>query len=141
MAGLALKGGDVIELKGDIGSGKTTLTTGIAAGLGFEGDVPSPTFTLSRTYPLKGKLSLHHYDFYRLNGHDSVTEELAETLKDPFAITVIEWPGQGNANLPNPRLRITINRLADENLREITLESLSGGGAEVMRKIAYDYRS
>ncbi|HEX7259437.1 MAG TPA: tRNA (adenosine(37)-N6)-threonylcarbamoyltransferase complex ATPase subunit type 1 TsaE, partial [Candidatus Saccharimonadia bacterium] len=128
----------MIELKGDVGSGKTTLTQGIAAGLGFSGEVSSPTFTLSRAYPLKDGSSLHHFDFYRLKGHDIATEELYEVTQDPTAIVVIEWPGQGAAKLPARRLRITIAPLEQENHRSILLESLAGGGEAVIGKISHD---
>jgi len=139
--GARLKGGDVIELKGDVGSGKTTLTQGIVQGLGFSGEVPSPTFTLSRSYPLGSGLSLHHFDFYRLAGHDVVTEELSEALEDPQAIAVIEWPGHGQAELPARRLRVTIEATAEEHRRTITLQSLNGGCQKIMEEVGHDNRS
>ncbi|MBX4191001.1 tRNA (adenosine(37)-N6)-threonylcarbamoyltransferase complex ATPase subunit type 1 TsaE, partial [Candidatus Saccharibacteria bacterium] len=66
LIGASLKGGEVIELRSDLGGGKTTFVRGLAAGAGSKANVTSPTFTLSRLYPAKN-FSIHHFDFYRLN--------------------------------------------------------------------------
>jgi tRNA threonylcarbamoyladenosine biosynthesis protein TsaE len=58
--GAQLKGGDVLELVGDVGAGKTTLTKGIAEGLGVTEDVQSPSFTISRVYSTQSALQLAH---------------------------------------------------------------------------------
>ncbi len=115
----------MIELSGDIGSGKTTLTKGIVAGLGFTEEVPSPTFTVGRVYPAKEGRQIHHFDFYRLEGFDMATQELAEAIADPQAITIVEWAGQGHATLPADRLRITLTPMKDSQSREIELNSLT----------------
>ena len=123
--GRLLQGGTMIELVGDIGSGKTTLTQGIAKGMGFAGDVPSPTFTVSRVYPVRDGMRLHHFDWYRLEGQDMVTHEFAEATDDPSAVTVVEWAGNGQARLPEGRLRISLEPIADhEAKRSVTIESL-----------------
>jgi tRNA threonylcarbamoyladenosine biosynthesis protein TsaE len=105
--GRLLKGGEVIELVGDVGAGKTTFVKGLAVGLAIEETVQSPTFTISRIYDARGGLSLAHYDFYRLNDAGIMADELAETTKDPASITVIEWADIVEGVLPNDRLRIT----------------------------------
>ena len=61
--GKSLHGGEVIELVGDIGAGKTALTKGIAKGMGVDDDVQSPTFTISRLYEGRNRIRLAHYDF------------------------------------------------------------------------------
>lgn len=101
-----LRGGETIELSSDLGGGKTTFVQGLARGLGHSGEVPSPTFTLSRVYRLPGGLELHHYDLYRLGESGVVGEELAEDLGDPRVVTVIEWAGLVQATLPADRLTI-----------------------------------
>ena len=123
--GRLLKGGTMIELVGDLGSGKTTLTQGIAKGMGFSGDVPSPTFTVSRVYPVRDGMQLHHFDWYRLHGPDMATHEFAEAFNDPTAVTVVEWAGNGKARPPQARLRISLEPTAHrETERSITIESL-----------------
>ena len=65
--GRSVSGSEVLELVGDIGAGKTTLTKGIARALGIIEPVQSPTFTISRVYDSPKGLRLAHYDFYRLS--------------------------------------------------------------------------
>lgn len=103
----ALRGGDCIELVGDIGSGKTTLTKGIARGLGIADTVQSPTFTINRTYESPSGLRLSHYDFYRLSDPGIMTDELSEALDDSNTIIVIEWGGVVESILPDDSIRIS----------------------------------
>src|SRR5437763_1528885 len=118
----ALKGGEAIKLTSDLGGGKTTFVQGLAHGLGYDGEVTSPTFTLSRIYKLPAGPELHHYDLYRLGQSGAVGDELAEDLRDPSAITVIEWAGLVQADLPKDHLRITFNVTGDTQ-RELTFAS------------------
>ena len=118
----ALRGGEVIELASDLGGGKTVLVKGLAKGLGYEGDVASPTFTISREYKVRGGLELHHYDFYRLGEGDIVAQELGEDVGDPRIITAIEWAGNAGNALPNARVHIEV-LATGENKRQITAES------------------
>ncbi len=117
-------GGETIELVGDIGAGKTTLTKGIAKALGIDEDVQSPTFTISRVYMTEQDLLLAHYDFYRLNDPGVMRDELTESINDPRTITVIEWAEVVADVLPADTLRIIIKSRMDEQ-REVTL--MAGG--------------
>ena len=117
--GRRLKGGECIELIGDVGAGKTTLTKSIAKGMGIDEEVQSPTFTLSRIYDTP-KLSLHHYDFYRLNEPGVMSYELSESLDDPRAVTVIEWAETVAAVLPEKRLIITLRYTPDGSARVVS---------------------
>ena len=103
-----LRGGEVIELIGDIGAGKTTLTKGIGEGLGVTDDVQSPSFTISRVYPIRDGLTLAHYDFYRLDDAGIMKQELGETVADLKTITVIEWGNVVAGVLPSDRLTLSI---------------------------------
>ena len=103
-----LSGGVTIQLVGDVGAGKTTLTKGIAAGLGVTEAVQSPSFTISRVYDLPDGRTLAHYDFYRLSDPGILANELAETASDPQTITVIEWADIVAGVLPADTLTITI---------------------------------
>lgn len=87
----AMRPGDVLLLSGDLGAGKTTLTQGLAEGLGIEGDVLSPTFALMSEYR-HGRVPLLHVDAYRLSGvADAEQLGLEEYLDGGWAM-VIEWP-------------------------------------------------
>lgn len=105
--GQVLHGGECIELIGDIGSGKTTLTKGIAMGLAITETVQSPTFTINRVYDAPSGVRLSHYDFYRLNDAGIMAEELRESLDEPKTSIVIEWGDVVAPVLPRDCLRIT----------------------------------
>ncbi len=83
--------GWVIGLSGDLGTGKTQLVKGIAAGLGFSGKVQSPTFALINEYS-GGRLPLFHLDLYRLESQAEIVRAgLEEYLVNPSGVAVIEW--------------------------------------------------
>ena len=106
MVGRALRGGEIIELSGDVGAGKTTFVKGLAQGLGIDEDVQSPSFTISRVYDGRDNLQLSHYDFYRLTDAGIMADELAETMSDPLMVTVIEWADIIEGVLPKEHLTI-----------------------------------
>jgi tRNA threonylcarbamoyladenosine biosynthesis protein TsaE len=106
--GRQLVGGEVIELIGDVGAGKTTFTKGLAKGLGVEEVIQSPTFTISREYDARDGLRLSHYDFYRLHDAGIMADELHETIADPRNITVVEWAEVVDDVLPAERITIRI---------------------------------
>jgi tRNA threonylcarbamoyladenosine biosynthesis protein TsaE len=120
--GAALRGGEVLELIGDVGTGKTTLTKGLAEGLAISEPVQSPTFTISRVYAARDGLHLHHYDFYRLGEAGIMAEDVNEVMHDPVAVTVIEWSGAVSDVLPADRLQISIHA-TDENERNVTVNA------------------
>ncbi len=122
--GSRLRGGEVIELVGDIGAGKTTLTKGVAKGLDITEPVQSPTFTISRVYQSPRGLTLAHYDFYRLGEAGIMAEEIREVTMQPQTVTVIEWAGAVEQVLPADRLTAEIIAI-DEQSRRVTL---SAGG-------------
>ena len=115
--GRALRGGECIELVGDVGTGKTTLTKHIARGLNIDEDVQSPSFTISRTYPARDGIELHHYDFYRLHDAGIMRHELAESIHQLNVVTVVEWGGSVSDVLPVSRMSIRLNH-DDETTRE-----------------------
>ncbi len=122
--GRSVRGGEVIELLGDVGAGKTTLTKGIAEGLAITEPVQSPTFTISRSYTSPSGLRLVHYDFYRLHQAGIMREELAEVLSQPEIVTVVEWADAVMDVLPDDRLQVQIVSPA-ETERQVTL--IAGG--------------
>ena len=109
----------VIELIGDVGTGKTTFTRGLAQGLNIKEPVTSPSFTISKSYALPDGGHLIHYDFYRLPDPGLMLEDLQENLKNPHNIIVIEW-GESVADiLPEDHIKINLNYQDDG--REIIL--------------------
>lgn len=115
-------GGETMELVGDVGAGKTTLTKGIAQGLAVDEDVQSPSFTISRVYNGRDDLMLYHYDFYRLHDAGIMSDELQETVMDPLAVTIIEWGGVVEGVLPVDRLTIHIESPTEDS-RQLTIVS------------------
>jgi tRNA threonylcarbamoyladenosine biosynthesis protein TsaE len=96
----ALQQGDVLALCGDLGAGKTQFVKGIAAGLGYTGEVTSPTFTLIHEY-LGARLSLYHFDFYRLETEDEALRLGLEEYLAGDGVCVIEWAEKFTALLPS----------------------------------------
>lgn len=88
----ALRPGDVVALTGGLGAGKTTLARGIIAGLGHEGEVPSPSFAIIEPYdPPSVRLPLVHADFYRLKHPDEAQEIGLDDYREG-AVLLAEWP-------------------------------------------------
>lgn len=117
--GALLRTGDMICLNGDLGAGKTRFAQGVARGLGIDGPVTSPTFTLINEY--HGRLPLYHMDVYRL-GDSLEMEDLGyEEYFYGDGVTLVEWAERVKELLPEERLDIYINRYTEsENSREIT---------------------
>ncbi len=94
-----LKGGEIFALSGVLGAGKTQLVKGLARGLGYRGDVTSPTFTLVNEY-VGGRLPIVHIDLYRINSEaEAVAFGIEDYLPSP-GLTVIEWPEKIMSLLP-----------------------------------------
>ncbi len=112
-----LRGGEVIWMEGDLGAGKTTFVKGLAAALGVEEVVTSPTFTFLRSY--RGRaLTLHHFDLYRAQDADALYElGLAEYLGESDAVCVIEW---NKLESPVEPIRVRI-RVVGDTEREIEI--------------------
>ncbi len=118
--GALLRGGEVFELVGDVGAGKTTFVKGLAVGLGIDDDVQSPSFTINRRYQGRDGLMLNHYDFYRLGDAGIMGMEIAESLSDTGIVTIVEWGESVSDVLPGERVVVRINYLPDEG-RDIEL--------------------
>ena len=88
--GRVARAGEVIALSGDLGAGKTQWVKGLARGLGFEGRVHSPTFTLANVYA-GGRLTLFHLDLYRLETPEQIRSAGLEEYLRPAGVTVVEW--------------------------------------------------
>jgi tRNA threonylcarbamoyladenosine biosynthesis protein TsaE len=118
--------GRVLHLRGEIGSGKTTLVRGLLRGLGYAGRVKSPTYTLVEPYTLS-KLHLYHFDFYRFKDR---SEWLSSGFREYFsgdALCVVEWPERAGGLLPLPDLDLHLQFAGEA--RRATLEGRTPAGA------------
>ncbi len=106
--GALLRAGDLVLLDGPLGAGKTTLTRGIAEGLGVPGPVTSPTFVIAREHAARGPgAGLLHVDAYRLGGPEEVEDlDLAPAMT--AGVTVVEWGGGMAEHLAEDRLELTL---------------------------------
>ena len=118
--GRLLAAGDLVVLTGGLGAGKTTLTQGIAEGVGVRGPITSPTFVIARVHPsLVGGPALVHVDAYRLGGFAELDDLDLDTSLDE-SVTVVEW-GHGLAeDLADDRLEVT---LSGEDTRRVLVQS------------------
>jgi tRNA threonylcarbamoyladenosine biosynthesis protein TsaE len=119
LAGL-LRAGDAVALTGELGAGKTTFVQGVARGLGFEGSVVSPTFTLVREY--RGRLTLIHVDVYRLERvQDVIDLGLDDELGEGDAVVFVEWGDAVEGLLPEGHLVIELTVPGSSEERRIAL--------------------
>lgn len=114
--GSMLKGGDVIAYRGGLGAGKTTFTRGLAIGMGLPDDVTSPTFTLVNEYR-GGKLTLCHFDMYRINGADDLETTGFYDYMDEDTVIAAEWSENIADCLPDNTIIIELIRTGDESRR------------------------
>lgn len=120
--GARLKPPVLVLLSGELGAGKTTLTKGIAAGLGaaHEEDVTSPTFTLVHKY--EGRIRVYHVDLYRISGfHDLETLGL-EDLFSEEAVVIVEWPDRLMLRADWPIVSIELEVVSEDG-RRIRIET------------------
>lgn len=107
-----LTGGEVIAFSGDLGMGKTCFVRGLARGLGFSGDVTSPTFAIINEYS-GGRLPLYHFDMYRISGWDDLYSTGYFEYCEAGGVCAIEWSENIEAALPDDVIRIEIRKNGD----------------------------
>lgn len=117
--GKTLVGGEVIAFKGDLGMGKTCFTRGLAKGLGFTGDVTSPTFALINEY-LGGRLNLYHFDMYRISTWEELYSSGFFEYKEQGGVVAAEWSENIENALEDDTIYVEIKYI-DENSREIKI--------------------
>lgn len=119
-----LKKGTIITLDGDLGAGKTALTSGIASGLGCEDVITSPTFTIVNEYR-KCSIPIFHFDLYRLSSMDDLYDIGWDDYVSQKGIIIIEWADIVKNEFDYDYIEIIINKLneIDDDTREIIINS------------------
>lgn len=115
----------IVLLNGDLGAGKTTISKGIARGLGINSTVTSPSFLVIREY-YGDRLDLYHIDAYRIESAEELFEIGVEEYLDSNGVVVIEWPAVFAELLPDQYLKITIlrnNNDCNDQTRVLKLEA------------------
>lgn len=115
----SLSGGEVIAYRGDLGMGKTCFTRGLARGLGYTGEVTSPTFALINEY-IGGRLPLYHYDMYRVSGWEDLYSTGFFDYIECGGVIAAEWSENIEGALPENTVYVEFKSLG-ENSREITV--------------------
>jgi tRNA threonylcarbamoyladenosine biosynthesis protein TsaE len=130
---LAMKPGladALVELRGDLGAGKTTLVRHLLKALGVQGRIKSPTYAVVEPYSLPA-LNIWHFDFYRFNDPDEWEEA---GFRDIFAgpgLKLVEWPDKAGDHLPAPDLLIELE-VGAADIREVGLSAFSEAGVALI---------
>lgn len=134
--GTLLRSGDVVAMDGDLGAGKTTLTAGIAEGIGCMGAVSSPTFVLAMEHEAGTKgLTLHHYDLYRLDSTQDFLQTGLDEAFDADGVCVVEWSEIAGDTLPDNRIGISLH-YKGETCRRIEMVFCGPDGPERAERFA-----
>lgn len=115
----------IIYLHGDLGSGKTTLTRGFLRGLGYLGNVKSPTYTLVESYLLES-YTIYHLDLYRLIDPEELEYLGIRDYLEPQVICLIEWAGRGQSYIPPADLECFLNYQAQGRTVDIIARTAPG---------------
>ena len=131
LIGEKLKDGDLLALSGELGSGKTCFTKGLAKGLGVseEYQITSPTFTLINEYPARCKL--YHFDVYRLSGYSELEDLGYEEYFAGDGVVVIEWAEKIDKIIPGDSIFINFEYV-DENRRKMIVRGLKSRLSELV---------
>ncbi|MBN1363918.1 MAG: tRNA (adenosine(37)-N6)-threonylcarbamoyltransferase complex ATPase subunit type 1 TsaE [Syntrophaceae bacterium] len=132
--GERLKKGDILALSGELGSGKTCFTGGIARGLGVNEkyQITSPTFTIINEYPARYKL--YHFDIYRIKDHAEFEDLGYEEYFNGEGVVVIEWAEKIAERLPENIFLIKFEYI-NENKRRIVIEGPEKRLKEIMKDV------
>jgi tRNA threonylcarbamoyladenosine biosynthesis protein TsaE len=134
--GKLLRGGEVICLEGNLGTGKTAFTSGIAGALGVKGYITSPTFTIVNEY--NSRIPLYHFDVYRIADVEEMYEMGFEEYLESNGVVVIEWSNLIKGALPRDYIRVEIgkNLKLGPNIRTISFEFKGKKYLEIKKQFA-----
>ena len=131
LAGRAAITHALIELRGDLGAGKTTFVRHLLAAIGVQGRIKSPTYAVVEPYALDNGLNIWHFDFYRFNDPREWEEAGFRDLFASPGLKLVEWPEQAGKYLPQADLVLVIE-LLENDARHVTLTAHSAIGVELM---------
>jgi len=114
-----------IALSGNIGTGKTTLTRGMLRGLGYPGNVKSPTYTLVELYNLS-RIDLYHFDFYRFSNPQEWADAGFRDYFTPHSVCLVEWPERAQGLLPTPDIAVGLSEEDEARRARIGFETERG---------------
>ena len=121
-----------LYLRGDLGSGKTTLVRGLLRGLGYQGRVKSPTYTLVELYTVS-RLNLYHFDFYRFRDPKEWRDAGLDEYFDGASVCVVEWPEKAAGLLPAADLEITLAFAGDG--RDLSIRAGTESGKACLNRL------
>lgn len=124
-----LQGGEVIYLKGELGTGKTTFVRGALHELGFTGNVKSPTYTIVEPYSIDNHV-IYHFDLYRLDDPEELESLGIRDYCDGQSICFFEWPEKGGNLLPNADISLLLSYT--EEGRNVELTTISEVGKSIL---------
>jgi tRNA threonylcarbamoyladenosine biosynthesis protein TsaE len=119
-----LTNGGVVALKGELGSGKTTLAKGIARALGVKENITSPTYTIINEYETASDATLFHIDAYRLDGEEDFDSIGGDEVIYGRGISIIEWSERVAKRVPAGAVTVTI-KITSSDTRLITIEGIA----------------
>ncbi|RXZ43557.1 tRNA (adenosine(37)-N6)-threonylcarbamoyltransferase complex ATPase subunit type 1 TsaE [Crenobacter cavernae] len=129
----AVAPGTVIYLEGELGAGKTTFTRGLMRGLGHQGRVKSPTYTLVESYPF-GTLTVHHFDLYRMADPEEWEDAGFRELFDETSVCLVEWPDKAAGLVPPPD--IVLSLVIDGDARRYHLHAITPIGHACLNRLS-----
>ena len=130
-----LRGGMVITLQGDLGTGKTTLARGLLRARGVAGPIKSPTYALVEHYPVSS-LYFYHFDFYRfVNPNEWDSAGMSDYFRDD-AVCIVEWPERVASRLPAPDLALSLSHSVHADGRALVAQAFSRAGEQCLSALA-----
>jgi tRNA threonylcarbamoyladenosine biosynthesis protein TsaE len=128
-----IQGGLKIWLRGDLGAGKTTLARGLLRGLGYDGKVKSPTYTLVESYVISG-ITFYHFDLYRFTSEEEWEEAGFREYFNPTSVCLVEWPEKAANLLPHADIEVSLE--VDGAGRKAALTAKTTQGQQCLDSLA-----
>lgn len=117
-----LRDGDVVLVRGELGSGKTTLVRGAARALGVTDPITSPSFSIGHRYRAREELTVSHLDLYRLAGLEREDPELLADYLGAGRIAFVEWPPDAERELEGARVQVSLEHAGEDRRRIEVIE-------------------